>query len=166
MTLSGSPSPSFLESQDTVSVPEREYFRAQTQREAYNLVLERFAELSADHGALRSAIAKRLNKNRAQITRLLSEPSNITLDTLSDLLLAMGSQVKMTQCEIGSEAKGNYIHPSSIHCMQVSDVAKNNTAVTKKSFSPNLAYFKREKNFVLKGDLKISGNKSASLEFI
>ena len=113
MTMSVNPSLSSLEAAE-INVSDKEYLRAQTQREAYNLILERFAELSEDHVALRALIAKRLGKSRAQITRWLSEPSNITLDTLSDLLLAMGSEARMRQCPFGSEPKGNYLHELAV----------------------------------------------------
>lgn len=140
MTMSACLSPSSVDETE-ISVGDREYFRAQTQREAYNLVLERFSELSGDHVALRALIAKRLGKNRAQVTRWLSEPSNMTLDTLSDLLLAMGSEARMRQCPFGSEPKGNYLHPASTNPApheQVMPSTQGKTSTTDIKAWPNL----------------------------
>lgn len=161
MTLSSNHTISFLNDNGKVSVPDREYFRAQTQREAYNAIIERFAEISADHVAVRSQIASRLGKDRAQITRLLSEPSNITLDTLSDLLLAMGSQVEISQSKIGSDPKGNYMHPNSAY----SSNTRNIPAIAVEDFSSKPMGQIKTQSLNLRNSSQPSRNNTSKLEF-
>ncbi len=44
-------------------------------------------------GLTRSKLAKRLGKRPEQITRWLAAPGNLTLDTISDLLLTMNAEI-------------------------------------------------------------------------
>ena len=44
----------------------------------------------------RKDIAAKLRKDPAQITRWLSSPTNLTLDTISDLLLACGAECEFS----------------------------------------------------------------------
>lgn len=52
-------------------------------------LLVAFKSASARGGLTRSGLARRLNKKPEQITRWLSTPGNLELDTLSDLLSAL-----------------------------------------------------------------------------
>ena len=97
-----------------LSESDKAYFRAKTRRHVHGVVLEKFMQHSDDDKLSRSALAHRLNVNRAQITRWLSSPGNWTLDTLSDLLLAMSCQASVIADEIGNQQKGNYAHPASM----------------------------------------------------
>lgn len=92
---------------------EKAYFRARFRERAFSALLEKFYESEKDTGLLRATIAKRLGKHRSQVTRWLTEPSNLTLDALSDLLLALGSEPTIEVRNIGEEPIGNYYHPAS-----------------------------------------------------
>ena len=76
------------------------YFRRRQQNHVHDAVLSRFAELSRSTGLTRKALAEYLGKNPAQITRWLSGSSNLTLDTISDLLLAMGAEMRYQVVDI------------------------------------------------------------------
>lgn len=65
------------------------YFAARSQNDAHELVLSCYQELR-DSGLTRRDIAARLNKKPEQVTRWLGSPGNWTLETLSNLLLALG----------------------------------------------------------------------------
>lgn len=89
---------------------DKSYFRARTRRHVHDVVLGKFMELSDDQNLTRAQLAERLQVDRAQITRWLSSPSNWTLDTLSDLLLAMACQASVEAKAIGFGETGNYHH--------------------------------------------------------
>ena len=55
-----------------------------------------FAERAERDGLTKSQLASLLNKDPSQITRWLSEPSNLGLDTISDLLVAMAGQIELS----------------------------------------------------------------------
>lgn len=61
------------------------YVRARNKNRAHSLLLTMFR----DSGLKRSDLAAMLGKKPEQITRWLSGPGNLTLDTLSDLIFAL-----------------------------------------------------------------------------
>lgn len=62
------------------------YFRARNRNRLYDLVLEAFGE----SGLTQAELARRLGKRPEVVCRLLGAPGNWTLDTVSDLLFAIG----------------------------------------------------------------------------
>ncbi len=96
-----------------LSEADKTYFRATTRRRAYEIVLEKFKDRVDEERFTRADLARKLGANRAQVTRWLASPSNWTLDTFSDLLLALSCTVRMTAEEIDSHKRGNYAHPFS-----------------------------------------------------
>lgn len=70
------------------------YFRQRQKSKVFHSVLASFVELAKSKGLTKKELAKRLNKDPAQLTRWFSGPGNWTLDTISDLLLAMGAEMK------------------------------------------------------------------------
>jgi hypothetical protein len=68
------------------------YFRARLKNRLHQLVLAEFERA----GCSKASIAKRIDKRPEQITRLLGAPGNWTLDTVSDLLLAMQCELDVT----------------------------------------------------------------------
>lgn len=53
-----------------------------------------FAEEAERRGLTKRELAAALDKDTAQITRWLAAPSNFELDTLSDILLALGTEME------------------------------------------------------------------------
>jgi hypothetical protein len=74
------------------------YFRERFRRRLHQLILEEFVRLEAA-GISRAHLARRINRKPEQITRWLAAPGNWTLDTVSDLLLAMGGEVSLDGVE-------------------------------------------------------------------
>lgn len=69
------------------------YFRARLRNRLFEAVLKEFISQSESTKFSRADLAKRLRKNPSQITRWLSSPGNWTLNTASDLLVAMGQEL-------------------------------------------------------------------------
>lgn len=70
------------------------FFRQRLKNKIFQSVLSYFNEIAENEGLTKKDIAKLLDKDPAQITRWFSGPKNWTLDTISDLLLAMGAEIK------------------------------------------------------------------------
>ncbi|HLQ24780.1 MAG TPA: hypothetical protein VK138_02755 [Acidiferrobacterales bacterium] len=68
------------------------YFQARLKNRLHQLVIGEFIKQEKS-GTTKADIARRIGKRPEQITRLLGAPGNWTLDTVSDLLLAMGSEL-------------------------------------------------------------------------
>lgn len=81
------------------------YARARNKNHAHSLVLDQVEKSDLS----RADIAKMLGKDPAQITRWLGSAGNLTLDTLSDLLLATGgSFMDLKVIDPFEGAKSNY----------------------------------------------------------
>lgn len=98
--MTTSPTPSFLAeilsggavplSGSTIPLGKRAYFQERLKGRAYDLVVNEFLrQRDMDPTLTQATIARRLEKRPEQINRWLSGPGNWTLETLSDLLLAI-----------------------------------------------------------------------------
>lgn len=74
------------------SAAAREFFRTRVRVNLHQLILQQFARLEEEHGMTRQEFAALAGKRPEQITRYLNGPANMTLDTLSDLLLGLGAE--------------------------------------------------------------------------
>lgn len=65
------------------------YFRERFRDRLYDLVLDEFFKQEAETGLTRAEVARRIGRRPEQITRWFGAPGNWTLETVSDLLLAI-----------------------------------------------------------------------------
>lgn len=65
------------------------YFRERFRDHLYDLVMEEFLKQDAEAGLTRADVARRIGRRPEQITRWFGAPGNWTLETVSDLLLAI-----------------------------------------------------------------------------
>ena len=73
----------------------RAYFQDRLRTRLYDLVI-RELETYKSRGLTQAQLAIRIGKRTDQISRWLSSPGNLTLDTVSDLLLGIaGAELKM-----------------------------------------------------------------------
>lgn len=70
------------------------YFRQRLKNRLFQSVIACFARQAETKGLTKRDLALRLKKDPAQLTRLLSGSGNWTLDTVSELLLAMDSELE------------------------------------------------------------------------
>ncbi len=66
---------------DEVAAGTLAYFRARLKQRIYSLAIKEFKK----SGLSQADLARRLGKEPAQVSRLLSGPGNLTLETVSDL---------------------------------------------------------------------------------
>jgi hypothetical protein len=71
---------------------DRAYYRRRNQNRLHAALATFFAEEAAAGRITKKQLAELLEKNPAQITRWLTEPTNYEADTVSDLLLAMKAE--------------------------------------------------------------------------
>jgi hypothetical protein len=69
------------------------YFRQRQKNKVFQQMTQRFYELARNEGLTQKELALRARKDPARVNRLMSAPGNFTLDTISDLLLAMGAEM-------------------------------------------------------------------------
>jgi transcriptional regulator with XRE-family HTH domain len=69
------------------------YYRQRSKNRLFEALTSFFAEEAEGRGITKRDIAESLHRDPAQITRWLTAPSNLTLDTISDLLLSLGAEM-------------------------------------------------------------------------
>ncbi|HEV7731418.1 MAG TPA: helix-turn-helix transcriptional regulator [Candidatus Binatia bacterium] len=88
-------------------IPEttRLYFRERMRIRLHQFMLREFVRRMRATGMTKRDLAKRIDKKPEQVTRWLGRPSNMTLDTISDLLLAMGMEPSFSARRLVPEAQ-------------------------------------------------------------
>ena len=81
-------------SKEVIPLSELSYFRERTKTAVFNLILTQFEHKAETEGLTKKQLADKLRQDKALITRWLANPSNMTLEKVSDLLLAMGAEMK------------------------------------------------------------------------
>ncbi len=66
------------------------YFRERLRLRLHSTILDAFTRRAKEKGLKRSDLAKRIHRTRAQIARWLSTESNLTVDSISDLMVGLG----------------------------------------------------------------------------
>ena len=74
---------------DKIPLGTLSYFRERFRDHLYDLVMEEFLKQEEVSGLKRAEIARRIGRRPEQITRWFGAPGNWTLETVSDLLLAI-----------------------------------------------------------------------------
>jgi transcriptional regulator with XRE-family HTH domain len=72
-----------------------EYFQARLMLRFYSMIQSTFHRLRKEKGFSKADLARRLGKGQDQVTRWMNSPSNLTIKTISDLLLAMGYEPEL-----------------------------------------------------------------------
>jgi hypothetical protein len=111
MTTFQTPSTGNTTSNPTLNAGDIAYYRQRNRNRIFESVWWLFVKEADRCGLTKKAIALRLGKEPSQITRWLSGPGNWTLDTLSDLLLAMDAELDPTIARFSESATPNYVHP-------------------------------------------------------
>ena len=88
------------------------YYRQRMKNRFFTKIISFFAEESERTGITKKDLAILLKRDPGQISRLLSNPSNMTLETISDLLFALDAEAEPPRIVRFSErSKPNYAHP-------------------------------------------------------
>jgi transcriptional regulator with XRE-family HTH domain len=109
------------------------YFRQRQKNRFFGEIASFFSEEAERRGITRKDLAVALGRDPAQITRWLSNPSNMTLDSISDILLAMDAEIDGPSIIRFSERpKSNYAHPiiRAILNQKAAEAAKRKNSVS------------------------------------
>lgn len=87
------------------------YYRQRQKNRVFTELVRFFAEEAERHGITKKDLANALSKDPAQISRWLSAPSNFELDTLSDILLALGAEMDHKIVRFKDRLQPNFVHP-------------------------------------------------------
>ncbi len=96
---------------EPLSIGDLAYFRQRLRNETFQTLLAKFAEKAELENFTKSDLACRLGKDRGQVTRMLAGPRNWTLDTISDLSLALDTEVEILFHDLRLPPGHNFCHP-------------------------------------------------------
>jgi hypothetical protein len=82
----------------TIPEAKRVYFQTRLRNRLFNYILGRFIR-EQKNGLTKAALARRIGKQPEMINRWLGMPSNLTLDTVSDLLVGICAEELTPQSE-------------------------------------------------------------------
>jgi hypothetical protein len=81
-----------------ISVGILSYFRTRFRLTLHSLILDGFLE---QKHLTKAKLARRIGRKPEAVNRLLANPGNWTLDTVSDLLLAIGAELQLSLVPLG-----------------------------------------------------------------
>lgn len=88
------------------------YYRRRFLNRVFSELAKYFSDEAEKNGATKSKIAKRLDVDPSQITRWFSGPSNLTLESISDILLALDAEAEPFKIvPFRERTNPNYAHP-------------------------------------------------------
>ncbi len=94
-----------------ISSREIAYNSRRLQNDIFNEIIKAFVEEVKAGRISRATLAKRIGKEPPQITRWLSGPANLTLNTISTILLGMGAELDAKVVFSRDISMPNYAHP-------------------------------------------------------
>ena len=95
----------------TKSLRDVAYYRQRYQNRVFSALVKFVSEQSDAEHITKKNLADRLNKDAGQVSRLLGHPSNLTLDTISDLLLAFDAEAEPPDIELFRDKRApNIMH--------------------------------------------------------
>jgi hypothetical protein len=87
------------------------YYRQRSKNRVFEALTAFFAEEAERRGVTKRDIAESLHRDPAQITRWLTVPSNLTVESISDLLLSLGAEMDYSVGRFEDRSKPNEMHP-------------------------------------------------------
>ena len=103
------PFPSEVLDEEKIPLGTLSYFRERFRDRLYDLVVEEFLKRNAETGLTRAEVARRIGRRPEQITRWFGAPGNWTIETVSDLLLAIAkSEPEVRLLPLEGRAVRNY----------------------------------------------------------
>lgn len=97
---------------EPLSKRSRTYFQQRFQQHVFARLAKAFATRAEEFGVTKSGIACLIDKDKAQVNRLLSHPTNLTLDTLCELALALNYEPTLFLEDLSIPANHNFCHPA------------------------------------------------------
>lgn len=87
------------------------YYQRRNQNRLFEALTSFFAEEAERRGISKKDISDAIRRDPASITRLLSTPSNVTADTISNFLLSLGAEMDYRIVRFSERATANEMHP-------------------------------------------------------
>lgn len=74
-----------------------------------------FATAAVEEGMTKSKLANIIGKDQSIVSRVFSNPSNLTLDTIALIAAALGKEADIQFLDVEDNPRHNYVHPLLEH---------------------------------------------------
>jgi hypothetical protein len=133
-----------------IPAPKRAYFQQRLRNRVFNFLLAKFVD-AQESGLTKAILARRIGKTPDLINRWLGVPANLTLDTISDLLLGIAGE------ELELESSSPLTPTTQSNYSYFADLSANNTNVSSSAqrsqpnsaLSESTAEYKQKRSFLL-----------------
>ncbi len=98
-----------------IPIAKLSYFRERLKNRLYDLIVTEFLRRESSGALSRADLARRIGRRPEQVTRWLGSPGNWTLDTVSDLMLAMRSEPEISVSSLEGRSIKNFVGPEWLH---------------------------------------------------
>jgi transcriptional regulator with XRE-family HTH domain len=113
------------------SVRDIAYYRQRFKNRVHSKLVSFLTKCAQEDEITQKDIAERLDRDPGQISRWLREPSNLTLDTISDLLLAVDADADPPEMvRFKDRAPANYVHPLIARVLNIDATSKQTSGST------------------------------------
>jgi hypothetical protein len=105
---------------DPKSIRDIAYYQQRYRNRVFYALVAWVSEQAQNQNLTQKDIAGRIRKDPAVISRLLNNPSNLTLDTISDVLLAFDAEAEPPEIVFFRDRRPpNYIHPLMVKALNI-----------------------------------------------
>jgi hypothetical protein len=109
-----------------IPLGKRAYFQQRLRIRVFNFLLEKFIKAQSN-GLNKALLAKRIGKTPDVVNRWLGQPSNLTIDTISDLLLGIAAEeLELESSSPIRQVADNYAHFDDLASAQTPKIDKTN----------------------------------------
>jgi hypothetical protein len=107
-----------------IPLGKRAYFQQRLRIRIFNFLLEKFVKAQGN-GLNKALLAKRIGKTPDVVNRWLGQPSNLTIDTISDLLLGISAEeLELESSSPIHQVADNYAHFDDLASAQAPKIDK------------------------------------------
>jgi hypothetical protein len=114
-----------------IPTPKRAYFQQRLRNRVFNFLVEKFIA-AQDKGLTKAILARRIERTPDVINRWLGAPSNLTIDTISDILLGISAE----ELELGSSSPITQTQHNYSHFKDLQASAKTSIQTSTGTLSP------------------------------
>lgn len=90
----------------------RSYFQQRFQQQVFARIAKAFALRAEEFDLTKSNVATLIGKDKAQLNRLLSHPTNMTIDTISEIAFALNFEPEIILQDLSENPRHNFSHPA------------------------------------------------------